>query len=327
MSPPPRPSSASPHHGHAPAWLRDLAGSWIFYSVLPAWPWPRPRFQRIARFAPWIGAVLGGLQGLLWWGLEGRVPPLAQVALVLAAGLLLTGGLHMDGAMDTADGLAAGERLLEAMEDSRVGASGAQALALLLLLRTAALATLATAAPLALPWAALWGRVAPLVAMARFPYLRPGGSAAFHREHWAGLAVELRPTALLVVALMVAPLTLIQGAGAGWVLPGSGAAMAVLAGLAGLLPALVVPLWLGRRLGGHSGDSYGACVEWTEALALLLSAGPTLAAPTTKGKAFGTKETPWVVSCERVCQSVVKKCLPCLVASCVACALCRLSGA
>ena len=266
MSQPPDATPAA-----APAWLRDLAGAWIFYSVLPAWPWPEPRFRRIARFAPWVGAVLGGLQGLLWWGLEGRVPPLAQVALVLAAGLLLTGGLHMDGAMDTADGLAAGERLLEAMDDSRVGASGAQALALLLLLRTAALATLATAAPLALPWAALWGRVAPLVAMARFPYLRPGGTAAFHREHWAGLARELRPTALLVLLVVV-----IHMAVAGWVVAGSSARMAVLAGLAGLLPALVVPLWLGRRLGGHSGDSYGACVEWSEALALLLSAALSL---------------------------------------------------
>ena len=264
-----KPPDATP--SAAPAWLRDLAGAWIFYSVLPAWPWPEPRFRRIARFAPWVGAVLGGLQGLLWWGLEGRVPPLAQVALVLAAGLLLTGGLHMDGAMDTADGLAAGERLLEAMEDSRVGASGAQALALLLLLRTAALATLAAAAPLALPWAALWGRVAPLVAMARFPYLRPGGTAAFHREHWAGLARELRPTALLVLLVVV-----IHMAVAGWVVAGIGASKAVLAGLAGLLPALVVPLWLGRRLGGHSGDSYGACVEWSEALALLLSAALSL---------------------------------------------------
>ena len=266
MSQPPDATPAA-----APAWLRDLAGAWIFYSVLPAWPWPEPRFRRIARFAPWVGAVLGGLQGLLWWGLEGRVPPLAQVALVLVAGLLLTGGLHMDGAMDTADGLAAGERLLEAMDDSRVGASGAQALALLLLLRTAALATLATAAPLALPWAALWGRVAPLVAMARFPYLRPGGTAAFHREHWAGLARELRPTALLVLLVVV-----IDTSVAGWLVAGSGASKAVLAGLAGLLPALVVPLWLGRRLGGHSGDSYGACVEWSEALALLLSAALSL---------------------------------------------------
>ncbi|MFM9047346.1 MAG: hypothetical protein ACKOOH_06765, partial [Cyanobium sp.] len=37
-------------------------------------------------------------------------------------------------------------------------------------------------------------------------------------------------------------------------------------------PALVEPRWLGHRLGGHSGDSYGACVEWTEGLALLLMA-------------------------------------------------------
>jgi len=239
----------------APAWLRDLAGAWIFYSVLPAWPGIKPRFERIARFAPCLGLVLGGAQALLWWGLQGRVPLLAQVTLVLALGLVLTGGLHMDGAMDTADGLAAGERLLEAMEDSRIGASGVQALALLLLLRAGALACLGAAAPALLPWAAVWGRTAPLLAMARFPYLRPGGSAAFHRLHWAGLAVELRPTSL-VVGLLLA-LTWRSGAAAG---------------LVGALPALLVPLRLGRRLGGHSGDSYGACVEWSESLALLLSA-------------------------------------------------------
>jgi adenosylcobinamide-GDP ribazoletransferase len=243
-----------------PSWLRDLSGAWIFYSVLPAWPGIQPRFARIARFAPWIGAVLGGLQALLWAVLEGRVPPLAQVALLLSLALWLTGGLHMDGAMDTADGLAAGERLLEAMDDSRVGASGAQALAQLLLLRGAALACLGAAAPLALLWAAVWGRVAPLAAMAHFPYLRPGGTAAFHRHHWAGLAVELRPSLLLLLLLTPPTLALAQPAG----LP--------LGLLGGVLPALVVPRWLGRRLGGHSGDSYGACVEWGETLALLLSA-------------------------------------------------------
>ena len=49
-----------------PGWLADLAGAWIFYSVLPAAPWPQPRFERIARFAPWIGALLGGLEALAW---------------------------------------------------------------------------------------------------------------------------------------------------------------------------------------------------------------------------------------------------------------------
>jgi adenosylcobinamide-GDP ribazoletransferase len=241
------------------SWLRDLSGAWIFYSVLPAWPGIEPRFTRIARFAPWIGAVLGGLQGALWAALEGRVPALAQVGLTLALALWLSGGLHMDGAMDTADGLAAGDRLLEAMDDSRVGAAGAQTLALLLLLRAAALACLGAAAPAAL-WAAVWGRVAPLLAMAHFPYLRPGGTAAFHRQHWAGLAVELRPTLLLLAALTAPTVALVHPPGL------------VLGLLAGALPALLVPHRLGRRLGGHSGDSYGACVEWGEAGALLFSA-------------------------------------------------------
>lgn len=246
-----------------PSWLQDLAGAWIFYSVLPAWPGIPPRFERIARFAPWIGLVIGGLQALLWALLQGHGPLLAQVCLVLAAGLLLTGGLHMDGAMDTADGLAAGERLLEAMRDSRVGASGAQALAVLLLLKGGALASLQTAAPLALVWAALWGRMAPLLAMAWFPYLHPRGSAAFHRHHWTGLLWEAGPGLLAVLGLVW--LCLSQG----W-LP---------IGLAGAVPALLVPLWLGRRLAGHSGDSYGACVEWTEVLALAISAMVWMVAP------------------------------------------------
>jgi adenosylcobinamide-GDP ribazoletransferase len=243
----------------APAWLRDLGGAWIFYSVLPAWPGLQPRFERIARFAPCVGLVLGGLQGLLWWALAGRVPPLAQTCLVVVAGLALSGGLHMDGAMDTADGLAAGRRKLEAMSDSRVGAAGAQALAVLVLLRIAALTALGVLAPLPLAWAALWGRVAPLVAMARFPYLRAGGSAAFHRHHWAGLGRELRPGLIAAAVLMAASL----------LLAGPGAA---LVGLGGIVPAWLVPLRLGHRLGGHTGDSYGASVEWCEVLALLLSA-------------------------------------------------------
>jgi adenosylcobinamide-GDP ribazoletransferase len=264
MSQPPLPPPAPEpvRRRQAPGWLQDLTGAWIFYTVLPAWPGIAPRFERIARFAPWIGAVLGALQGLLWWGLEGHVPVLTQVCLVLAAGLWLSGGLHMDGAMDTADGLAAGrERLLEAMADSRVGASGVQALVVVLLLRAGALAALGPLAPLALVWAAVWGRVAPLVAMAHFPYLRERGSAAFHRRHWAGLAVELRPTLLLLATLL--PLS-------PWLV--GGAALPLAIAVLGCLPAIGVPLWLGRRLGGHSGDSYGACVEWGESLALLVMA-------------------------------------------------------
>ena len=276
------PTTARPHHQPAPAWLRDWAGAWVFYSVLPAWPCIAPRFERIARFAPLVGLVLGGLQAVVWGLTAGWLPLAAQVALVLVLAVVLTGGLHLDGAMDTADGLGAGPRALEAMKDSRVGAAGVQALLVVLLLRGAGLLCLADgppfAAPLAVPlamvWAAFWARVSPLVAMQYFPYLREQGSAGFHRQHWQGLAKELRPVlgVLLVlgvvlalgVALPGAGLRVPHGAGLGlWRALGLWGAM-------GVVPVVVVPLWLGRRLGGHSGDSYGACVEWSESLALLL---------------------------------------------------------
>ncbi len=244
-----------------PAWLRDLAGAWVFYSVLPAWPGIEPGFGRIARFAPWVAVVLGGLQALLWLLTAAWLPPLVQVCLVIVLALVLTGGLHADGVVDTADGLAAGPRALEAMDDSRVGAAGVQALVVVLLLRAGGLLALAAAAsPPVVAWSlllsAIWGRISPLLAIARFPYLRERGTAAFHRQGRGPLLRELLPGLLLLAALaLLVPLLGLQ------LLP---------ALLLPALPALLLPGWLGRRLGGHSGDTYGACVEWTEALGLLL---------------------------------------------------------
>ena len=240
--------------------LRDWAGAWIFYSVLPLPPGVTPRFERIARFAPWVGLAIGLLEAALWQ-LLAPAGPLVQIPLVLALGISLSGGLHLDGLMDTADGLAApAERRLEAMDDSRVGASGVQALLVALLLRAAALAWLGPLAPFALVWASIWARVSPLFAMQWFPYLRQSeGTAAFHLRHWQGLLAELVPSLLLAFALsgLLLGLGLSQWAALGWL---------------GVLPAMLIPWVLGRRLGGHSGDSYGACVEWSLSWILLLLA-------------------------------------------------------
>lgn len=243
--------------------LADAAGAWTFYTVLPGWPVIRPSFRRIARFAPLVGVVVGGLQAGVWWVSAGWLPVEARVALVLALGLGLTGGLHADGVMDTADGLAAGDRALAAMDDSRVGAAGVQAFLQVLLLKFAGLVSLATlppaAAALALVSTAWSARMAPLLAIRGFRYLRTAGTAGFHRRHWRGLRRELLP------ALLLAPL-LLAGMLATW--PSRFAALAALG--FSFLPVLLVPRWFGRRLGGHSGDSYGACVEWCEALGLLV---------------------------------------------------------
>ena len=234
----------------APSWLSDLAGAWIFYTVLPAWPWPQPSFQRIARFAPWIGLLIGALQGLLWIGLSRLGWPLAACApCVVALGIQLSGGLHHDGLIDTADGLGAPvERRLEAMEDSRVGASGVLALVMVVLLQVAALIQLGPQAPMGLCLAAFWARVSPLWAMVQFDYLRVDGTAAFHRAHARPLWDAL-PTLLAVALLagLVAPLPLLLGGPV----------------------AILVAHSFGRRLGGHTGDSYGAVLVLTEMITLL----------------------------------------------------------
>ena len=232
-------------------WLADLAGAWIFYTVLPAWPWPPPQFRRIARFAPWIGLLIGSLQAALWLVLtELGWSSIALAPLVLGFGIWLSGGLHHDGLMDTSDGLAAGvERRLIAMEDSRVGASGVLALVMVLFLEVAALIRLGSAAPIALLLAGFWARVAPLWAMGRFDYLRPEGSAAFHRRYG-------RSWLDAVPALLVLPLL-------AWLTD-------PLSALAGLPVALLCAEGLGRRLGGHTGDSYGATLVLTEGFTLLV---------------------------------------------------------
>jgi adenosylcobinamide-GDP ribazoletransferase len=209
--------------------------------------------------------VIGGLQAGLWWLLSGLGwPQVALVPAVLALGLSLTGGLHFDGLMDTADGLAAGpERCLEAMEDSRVGASGVQLSVVVLLLQFAALVRLGSLAPIALVVTGALARVSPLWAMARFAYLRVNGTAGFHRRHQKGLG-DAVPS--LILLLVLSPLL---------------QRLPLLTAPLCLLSALVAAEWLGRRLGGMTGDGYGAVVMLSETSSLILIAllAPSLGSP------------------------------------------------
>ena len=104
---------------------------------------------------------------------------------------LLTRGLHLDGLMDTADGILSGaprERALEIMKDHNVGAMGVAAAVLLLVLKVAALGALSradAAAPLLAGWCA--ARALPALNVYWWPYARPAGTGeAFTREHTPG---------------------------------------------------------------------------------------------------------------------------------------------
>lgn len=242
-----------------------LAAAIAFYTILPvptAWTL---EFQGIARLAPIVGLVIGGILGLLDAGLGHLgMPILTRSALVVVAWLGITGGLHLDGAMDTADGLAVfdRQRRLQVMADSVTGAFGAMAASVILLLKTAALHDIGRCRWLAIMAAAGWGRWGQLVAIARYPYLRENGKGAIHK-HSPHSPLDLLPGLLLLLILSV-----VQA-----FLDGERFFVAIAQATGGAALAILTGAWFNRQLGGHTGDTYGAVVEWTEALLLCLIAG------------------------------------------------------
>lgn len=241
-------------------------GALMFYTCLPLPPaWPL-EFRWIARWAVGVGAVIGGLLATLDWGLMHlQVPVAVSSALVVMLAVALTGGLHLDGVMDVADGLAVppGERRLAVMADSHMGAFGGMAAIALLLLKVIALTALVDHRPFILVVTAMWGRWGQQWAIARYPYLKKEGKGA---RHQAAL-----PTVYHTLPSLLAIGLLSGGVGAvGWV-PWPLVWRTVIDGF-GL--AILTGAYFDRQLGGHTGDSYGAVVEWTEALLLCsLTAG------------------------------------------------------
>jgi adenosylcobinamide-GDP ribazoletransferase len=244
------------------SWLSNgwvtLLGAIAFYTVLPIpHHWPL-NFHGIARWVVVVGLLIGaGLSGLDAGLAALGMSSLLRSGLVAIAWVGITGGLHLDGAMDTADGLAVPDpqRRLQVMADSRSGAFGVMAAIALLLLKTLALADLSSDRGLVLMLVAGWGRWGQLVAIARYPYLKREGKGALHKQAIHSLW-EAVPSLILMLGLSG-----IFGAITTWTL-GMGV------GLSGLAIALLTGAYFNHKLGGQTGDTYGAIVEWTEALLL-----------------------------------------------------------
>lgn len=240
--------------------LRSILGAVIFYTSLPLPTTWVVEWQRIARWAPLIGLLIGGTLSLTEKILQlVGVPDLTCGALLVCLWLVITGGLHLDGVIDTADGLSVPEqeRRLEVMSDSVAGAFGVMAAVVVLLVKTAALSELANHSWLVLMVSASWGRWAQILAIALYPYLKPNGKGAFHKQ-----AMQI-PQDLLWGLL---PLLLVSCC---WLVMTPQQWLLVLLALLGSsIIAWLVSAWFHWQLGGHTGDTYGATVEWTEALIL-----------------------------------------------------------
>jgi adenosylcobinamide-GDP ribazoletransferase len=219
-------------------------------------PFTPQEMGRAVGFFPLVGLLLGGvllgLDELLRW----IWPDALWAGLVLVAWVLATGGLHLDGFLDSCDGLLGGrgaEERLRIMKDERVGAYAVVGGVLLLLVKFLALSSVPDriGALLVAPTLGRWGMV---LGIRFFPYARAEGLGRSMKDHAGGWEV------------LLASLT----AGAVCWLAGEYLGVAALA-LTAVATCLAVRFTL-NRLPGLTGDIYGALCEIVEVLVLLLFA-------------------------------------------------------
>lgn len=224
--------------------------------------WSPESFGRSVKFFPLVGAILGILLVMLnqlfaeylpFLGIY--MPPHVLTILLIIANVILTGGLHCDGFMDTMDGIFSGrskERMLEIMKDSRVGANGVMAFVLLAILKWSLIMDMS---PLVLPSALfvmpILGRFAMVIGITAFPYARLDGIGKAFAQYadkytlYIGAALTL----LLIISL------------------GKQAILSL--GVVSLCTMLVAR-YVTKVIGGLTGDIYGALSELAEITVLFV---------------------------------------------------------
>ena len=204
---------------------------------------------------PLVGAMIGALSAAVAWGAALVMPSLPAAVLGVAAGVIVTAAMHLDGLADTADGVGAalaGRDPSAVMHDPRLGAFGGAALSLDLLLKISVLSALVAGPrfPVEAIAAGALGRAVAIALVTALPYAgATAGAGAWTRGIGRGPALVG-----IVIASAIGILAV------GW-------AFGVMAA-AGLAIAGVIGRWSRRHLGGVTGDTLGAAAELTETLAL-----------------------------------------------------------
>ncbi|MGO8690727.1 MAG: adenosylcobinamide-GDP ribazoletransferase [Thermoguttaceae bacterium] len=239
--------------------MKRLLAAIRFLTIVPlpgTWGTAESDLAGSVPFFPVVGLLLGAAAAALAWALGHVAPQLVAAALLLVAMMSFSGCLHLDGLSDTADGFLScrdRERILEIMRDSHAGAMGLITVVAVLLVKFAALASLAPASL----WPAaglmpLAGRAAICMHLALLPPAHPDGlGALFSRDRH--VAAALGAMALLAVAA-----TALLG-------PARGLTLAA----ACLAVTLLLAAYVYRKLGGATGDTLGAACEIVEVVPAL----------------------------------------------------------
>lgn len=205
---------------------------------------------------PLVGMLMGFILGAFLEAGNYFFNPWTTAAIILSVQLLLTGGLHIDGFMDTFDALSSNkskQRMLEIMKDSRVGALGAASAIVLLLLKYSLLAQIPAGASLTILITMLvLSRWSLATAIVFFPYARETGLGKIFQgqEGWKNLLIACLFSFFILLLLQTSYLFLV------W--------------LVVFLFSLLMGKRLSNLLGGLTGDIYGWLSEINEVICLML---------------------------------------------------------
>ncbi|NGZ26384.1 MAG: adenosylcobinamide-GDP ribazoletransferase [Magnetococcales bacterium] len=201
-------------------------------------------------FFPLVGLVIGSALAILHQTLP--TGNAVTAALLVVVWVWLTGGLHLDGLADTADGWIGGmgnrERTLAIMKDAACGPAGVTAITLTLLIKFSCLQDVSLPSwSLLLP--PLAGRLAMVVMILTTPYAREQGMGSQFWQHLPRREAVVFSVVLTIFLSLFLPWPTFL-----------------------LLP---LALWWWRRalldrLGGSTGDTTGAVCEGVEGLVLVV---------------------------------------------------------
>lgn len=229
--------------------------------------WTEQSFGESVRYFPAVGAVIGiicaGVIGALNFFTNGGLPMLTG-AIAFVAPIILTGGIHCDGLMDSADGLFSGrerEKILLIMKDSRAGSFGVVAMILLAALEISTLIELELLSIwflcVAIYSAPIIGRLMMVVTIGVFPYARAKGMGKAFAKFTTRRTIFF---AAVESFLLLLPLNIISE-------------KIFICAAAATLIALIVTwrfaTFATEKIGGVTGDIYGAVTMLAEMFALI----------------------------------------------------------
>lgn len=213
---------------------------------------------------PWAGLIIGTLTAGTAWFSSLLLGHWSVAVICTVAHIVITGGLHLDGIADLADGLGGGkdrEKRLAIMADSRLGSFGALAMIAILGLQTVFIFEwLDTSFQIQRPAGMVFLPIALVPSISRgfipllmrvFPAARPGGMGDQTRGVVTRRSVFL---ALLSTASL-----------AGICYFPAGLMIAALV----FLPMAILGYVISRSLGGLTGDCYGALIETGDTVGFL----------------------------------------------------------